>query len=120
LFQKNALVPAQLPIDFEEKETVYFRKWMELKKKESVFLSLTQGKHFPLVTLLFLVWLEFSFLWLLFYILTKHGKTRKVNSRNSLSCKQTRPKCVCSSFCGCNFFKNYFWLMLIWYLYMFG
>jgi hypothetical protein len=26
LFQKNALVPAQLPIDFEEKETVYFRK----------------------------------------------------------------------------------------------
>jgi hypothetical protein len=26
LFQKNALVPAQLPIDFEEKETVYLRK----------------------------------------------------------------------------------------------
>jgi hypothetical protein len=55
LFQKNALVPAQLPIDFEEKETVYLRKQTELKKKESVFLSLTEGKHFSLVTLLFLV-----------------------------------------------------------------
>jgi hypothetical protein len=55
LFQKNALVPAQLPIDFEEKETVYLRKQTELKKKESVFLSLTKEKHFSLVTLLFLV-----------------------------------------------------------------
>jgi hypothetical protein len=55
LFQKNALVPAQLPIDFEEKETVYLRKRTELKKKESVFISLTEKKHFFLVTLLFLV-----------------------------------------------------------------
>jgi hypothetical protein len=37
LFQKNALVPAQLSIDFEEKETVYLKKQTELKKKESVF-----------------------------------------------------------------------------------
>jgi len=55
LVQKNALISAQLPIDFEEKETVYLRKQTELKKKESVFLSLTEGKHFPLVMLLFLV-----------------------------------------------------------------
>jgi hypothetical protein len=27
-----------------------------------------------LITLLFLVWLEFSFLWLLFYIIAKHKK----------------------------------------------
>jgi len=55
LFQKNALVPAQLPIDFEEKETVYEKMNGAGKKKESVFLSLTEGKHFPLVMLLFLV-----------------------------------------------------------------
>jgi len=37
LFKKNALVPAQLPIDFEEKETVYLRKRTELKKKGKCF-----------------------------------------------------------------------------------
>jgi len=62
-----------------------------IARKESVFLSLTKGKHFPFVTLLFLIWLEFSFLWLFFYIAAKHGKTWKVNSKNSLSCNQTRP-----------------------------
>jgi len=39
-------------------------------------------------------WSEFSFLWLFSYIAAKHGKTRKVNSRNSLSCNQTRPKYI--------------------------
>jgi hypothetical protein len=73
------------------KRRLCMRKWTTLKKKESVFLSLTEGKHFPLVTLLFLVWLEFSFLLLLFHIIAKHGKSRKVNSRNSLSCNQTQP-----------------------------
>jgi hypothetical protein len=54
LFQKNALVSAQLPIDFDEKETVY-EKMNDAEKKKSVFLSLTEGKHFSLITLLFLV-----------------------------------------------------------------
>jgi hypothetical protein len=80
--------------DFEEKVLqLCMRKCVwENERKESVFLSLTKGKHFPFVTLLFLIWLEFSFLWLFSYIASKHGKTWKVNSRNSLSCNQTRPK----------------------------
>jgi len=71
----------------------------ENERKESVFLSLTKGKHFPSVKLLFLIWLEFSFLWPFSYIAAKHGKSRKVNFRNSLSCNQTWPKCT-AFFCS--------------------
>jgi len=64
LVQRNALVPTQLPIDFEEKETVYeTMKGAEKKKKcfpffnrrktlsfaNVAFFSLT-GIQFPLTT----------------------------------------------------------------------
>jgi len=65
-----------------------------MKEKESVFRFLSKGKHFPLLKLCFLCWPELSFRWLVFHVVAKHGKTRKVNSRNSLSCNQTRPKKV--------------------------
>jgi hypothetical protein len=42
--------------------------------------------------LFFLFWPELTFLWLVFHIVTKHGKMRKINSRNLFSCKQTRHK----------------------------
>jgi hypothetical protein len=38
LFQKNALVSAQLPIDFDEKETVYEKMNDAEKKKVFSFL----------------------------------------------------------------------------------
>jgi hypothetical protein len=62
-----------------------------MKEKESVFRFFSKEKHFPLLKLCFLCWPEFSFRWLFSYSAAKHGKTRKVNSRNSLSCNQTRP-----------------------------
>jgi len=73
------------------------RPWFEhvrtmcvMKEKESVFRFFSKGKHFPLLKLCFLCWPELSFRWLVFHVVAKHEKTRKVNSRNSLSCNQTR------------------------------
>ena len=58
------------------------RKMCIMKEKESVFRFLSKGKHFPLLKLCFLCWPELNFRWLVFHVVAKHGKTRKVNSRN--------------------------------------
>ena len=56
------------------------RKVCVMKENESVFQFLSKGKHFPLLKLCFLCWSELSFRWLVFHVVAKHGKTRKVNS----------------------------------------
>jgi hypothetical protein len=79
--------------DLSRRWRIYvMRKMCIMKEKESVFRFLSKGKHFPLLKLCFLCWPELSFRWLVFHVVAKHEKTRKVNSRNSLSCNQTRPE----------------------------
>jgi hypothetical protein len=89
----DALVAAsQLLTKRERPWFEHVRKMCVMKEKESVFRFFSKEKHFPLLMLCFLCWPELSFRWLVFHVVAKHGKTRKVNSRNSLSCNQTRPK----------------------------
>jgi hypothetical protein len=76
----------QLPIVFEKRE----RPWFE--KIEKCFPFFIRRKTLSFDKVAFLVWPELNFLWLVFHIVTKHGKIRKVNSRNLFSWKQTCPK----------------------------
>jgi hypothetical protein len=56
-----------------------------VKEKESVFRFLSKEKHFSLLKLCFLCWPKFNFCWLVFHVVAKHGKMKKMNSRNWFS-----------------------------------